>query len=242
MSLLDRVKMSPHPPCMKMFPRTPRPPLLSSRSPDERGTHKTRQPCAHAAHEMATVASGLSSSAPFSVRRRVAYRGGGEGRSEGKLRGGIHHESTVGGRRKGTVPVPMSRVWGSAVPSQAPARASTAVARGGTVDAGATFDLDALMPQEIDGDLEGLQEEAGAEFDDEGIPLNYGDTAAEALTITSKVGILDRTGRWHGPCSEDGGWDLHHTAPHSCSHAMYPRHATPRHATLLPVNSFIPES
>ena len=58
------------------------------------------------------------------------------------------------------------------------------------------FDLDALMPDTIDGDLEGLQEEAGAEFDDDGLPLNYGDTAAEAEVIRSKVGILDRSGRW----------------------------------------------
>lgn len=63
-----------------------------------------------------------------------------------------------------------------------------------TVDA---FDLDALMPPDIDGDLEGIQSEAGAEFDDvTGVPLHYGDAEREAEAIRSRVGILDRSGRW----------------------------------------------
>jgi hypothetical protein len=69
--------------------------------------------------------------------------------------------------------------------------------RRGPIIARAAFDLDALMPPDIDGDLEGLQEEAGAQFDDEGLALNYGDAAYETEVINSKVGILDRSGRWN---------------------------------------------
>ena len=46
------------------------------------------------------------------------------------------------------------------------------------------------------GDLEGLQEEAGAEFDDNGVPLNFGDSAYEADILRTKVGIVDRSGGW----------------------------------------------
>ncbi len=58
------------------------------------------------------------------------------------------------------------------------------------------LDLDALMPTSILGDLEGLQEEAGAEFDDDGVPLNFGDSAYEADILRTKVGIVDRSGGW----------------------------------------------
>ena len=58
------------------------------------------------------------------------------------------------------------------------------------------LDLDALMPTSILGDLEGLQEEAGAEFDDNGVPLNFGDSAYEADILRTKVGIVDRSGGW----------------------------------------------
>ena len=78
------------------------------------------------------------------------------------------------------------------IDAPAPARYSSTIARAGVDD----FDLDALMPDTIDGDLEGLQDEAGAAFDDDGLPLNYGDADAEAEVIRSKVGILDRSGRW----------------------------------------------
>jgi glycine cleavage system aminomethyltransferase T len=77
-------------------------------------------------------------------------------------------------------------------PSSPPSR--VVLARGGMdLDA---LDLDALMPDTIEGDLEGLQEEAGATFDDEGIPLDYGDVDAELETLRSSVGIVDRGGRW----------------------------------------------
>ena len=52
------------------------------------------------------------------------------------------------------------------------------------------------MPTSILGDLEGLQEEAGAEFDDDGVPLNFGDSAYEANILRTKVGIVDRSGGW----------------------------------------------
>jgi len=58
------------------------------------------------------------------------------------------------------------------------------------------FDLDALMPDTIEGDLEGLQEEAGAEFDDDGVPLNYGDVDAETTALDEGVGIVDRGPAW----------------------------------------------
>ena len=56
-------------------------------------------------------------------------------------------------------------------------------ARGSVRSASDAFDLDALMPDTIEGDLEGLQEEAGAEFDDDGVPLNYGDVDAETTAL-----------------------------------------------------------
>lgn len=56
----------------------------------------------------------------------------------------------------------------------------------------ADFDLDALMPDAIEGDLEGLQEEAGANFDDDGLPLDYGDVDAELAVLNEGVGIVDR--------------------------------------------------
>ena len=56
----------------------------------------------------------------------------------------------------------------------------------------ADFDLDALMPDSIEGDLEGLQEEAGANFDEDGVPLDYGDVALELETLKGKVGVVDR--------------------------------------------------
>ena len=58
------------------------------------------------------------------------------------------------------------------------------------------LDLDALMPTSILGDLEGLQEESGAVFDDDGVPLNFGDADAEAEILRTKVGIVDRSGGW----------------------------------------------
>jgi len=59
-------------------------------------------------------------------------------------------------------------------------------------NAAAEIDLDALMPDSIEGDLEGLQEEAGAVFDETGVPLSYGDTQAELETLRTKVGVVDR--------------------------------------------------
>jgi hypothetical protein len=56
----------------------------------------------------------------------------------------------------------------------------------------ADFDLDALMPDSIEGDLEGLQEEAGANFDDDGLPLDYGDVDAELAVLNASAGIVDR--------------------------------------------------
>ena len=58
------------------------------------------------------------------------------------------------------------------------------------------FDLDDLMPDTIMGDLEDLQEELGAEFDDDGVPLNYGDAALEARAMRERCGVVDRTGAW----------------------------------------------
>lgn len=117
----------------------------------------------------------------------AAPRGGGNGSRV--VRGG----GGVGGRR-----------WSARDRSAAPSarRRSGCNTRGATrralrvAGAEAEFDLDALMPPDIDGDLEGLQEEAGAVFDDDGIPLHYGDAAAEAEVIATRVGILDRAGRW----------------------------------------------
>jgi len=63
--------------------------------------------------------------------------------------------------------------------------------------ASAGFDLDALMPVSIEGDLEGLQEEAGANFDDDGVPLDYGDSEKELEALRAAVGVVDRGSvRW----------------------------------------------
>ena len=48
------------------------------------------------------------------------------------------------------------------------------------------------MPASIEGDLEGLQEEAGANFDDDGLPLDYGDVDAELAVLNASAGIVDR--------------------------------------------------
>ena len=64
--------------------------------------------------------------------------------------------------------------------------------RGVVVARAADFDLDALMPDSIEGDLEGLQEEAGANFDDDGLPLDYGDVDAELAVLNASAGIVDR--------------------------------------------------
>ena len=87
-----------------------------------------------------------------------------------------------------------SRARRAVVSSRSSPPSRVVLARGGMdLDA---LDLDALMPDTIEGDLEGLQEEAGAVFDDDGIPLDYGDVDAEVETLRSSVGIVDRGGRW----------------------------------------------
>jgi hypothetical protein len=94
------------------------------------------------------------------------------------------------------VPAPPGRAstLASARGSRPPAaaRIGRASRRRGVVARAADFDLDALMPDSIEGDLEGLQEEAGATFDDDGLPLEYGDVDAELAVLTSEVGIVDR--------------------------------------------------
>ena len=62
------------------------------------------------------------------------------------------------------------------------------------------FDLDALVPDTIEGDLEGLQEEAGAEFDDDGVPLNYGDVDAETTALT-RASASSTAGPRGGSCA-----------------------------------------
>ena len=74
----------------------------------------------------------------------------------------------------------------------ADARVGRSSRRRRVVARAADFDLDALMPDAIEGDLEGLQEEAGANFDDDGLPLDYGDVDAELAVLNAGGGIVDR--------------------------------------------------
>ena len=64
--------------------------------------------------------------------------------------------------------------------------------RRGRVDA-AEVDLDSLLPPDIDGDLEGLQEEAGAVFGDDGFVLNFGSVEEELRAIESTAAVIDRS-------------------------------------------------
>ena len=54
-------------------------------------------------------------------------------------------------------------------------------------------DLDGLLPPEIDGDLEGLQEEAGAVFDEQGYVSHFGSVTEEAEAIASGAAVVDRS-------------------------------------------------
>jgi len=54
-------------------------------------------------------------------------------------------------------------------------------------------DLDGLLPPDIDGDLEGLQEEAGAVFDEQGYVSHFGSVTEEAEAIASGAAVVDRS-------------------------------------------------
>ena len=54
-------------------------------------------------------------------------------------------------------------------------------------------DLDGLLPPDIDGDLEGLQEEAGAVFDERGYVSHFGSVTEEAEAIASGAAVVDRS-------------------------------------------------
>ena len=53
--------------------------------------------------------------------------------------------------------------------------------------------FDGLIPPNIDGDLEGLQEEQGATFDELGYAMNYGDVDGERRAIASGAAVVDRS-------------------------------------------------
>ena len=55
------------------------------------------------------------------------------------------------------------------------------------------LDLDALLPPDIDGDLEGLQEEAGGVFDEDGFVLNFGSKELELNAIETGAAVIDRS-------------------------------------------------
>jgi len=55
------------------------------------------------------------------------------------------------------------------------------------------LDLDALLPPEIDGDLESLQREAGAVFGESGYAVRFGDVQAEMEAIKHGAAVVDRS-------------------------------------------------
>lgn len=55
------------------------------------------------------------------------------------------------------------------------------------------LDLDALLPPEIDGDLESLQREAGAVFGEDGYALRFGDVQEEISAIKTSAAVVDRS-------------------------------------------------
>ena len=62
-----------------------------------------------------------------------------------------------------------------------------------TFVSGGDIDLDALLPPDIDGDLESLQRESGAVIDDDGFVLNFGAREEELEAIKTAVGVIDRS-------------------------------------------------
>lgn len=75
-----------------------------------------------------------------------------------------------------------------------------------TTTASSAMDLDGLLPPDIDGDLEGLEEEAGAVFDARGYVAHFGCTSDEAAAIARGAAVVDRSDwglvRARGPGAE----------------------------------------
>ena len=64
------------------------------------------------------------------------------------------------------------------------------------------FDVDSLLPPPIDGDLASLFEEAGAEVDDNGVALSFGNDSAALDALPFGLLVFDRT---HGTRLRVGG-------------------------------------
>ena len=75
-----------------------------------------------------------------------------------------------------------------------------------TFNATDEIDLDALLPPDIDGDLESLQREAGANFGDDGFVLDFGSVNDEIQAIKDTAAVIDRSDwglvRVQGPGAE----------------------------------------
>ena len=75
-----------------------------------------------------------------------------------------------------------------------------------TFNATDEIDLDALLPPDIDGDLESLQREAGANFGDDGFVLDFGSVNDEIQAIKDTAAVIDRSDwglvRVRGPGAE----------------------------------------
>lgn len=72
-------------------------------------------------------------------------------------------------------------------------RTHTIQRRTQTVHAADEIDLDALLPPDIDGDLESLQREAGANFGDDGFVVDFGSFDDEMRAIKETAAVIDRS-------------------------------------------------
>lgn len=77
--------------------------------------------------------------------------------------------------------------------SRSRARVDHATRRGRNTSSLPDVDLDALLPPEIDGDLESLQREAGAVFGENGYAVRFGDVQDEIEAIKNGAAVVDRS-------------------------------------------------